>query len=277
MATGASAGATGTAGSITVDCGAATGGTAGTISVGGTNAGAITIGRTGQALNLSGTCVGTFGNTSLKIFDTGGDHTINFTTGTDEAASYTLTVPDLAGNDTLVTLATAQTLTGVKTLANATLLTMGTGSDTAKLVGVVDANTTAVGNVGAGEDTLISYSLLANSLSANNKGLRVTAFGTTAANGNNKTVKLYFGAAQVVTTGALAANDKDWVIKATILRDGATSQVCTGGGQANAAIIAEAFTDGAEDETGAITIKTTGEATADNDIICKAMLIEWID
>jgi hypothetical protein len=232
-------------------------------------------------LGVNNTHTGTniFPNAGLKIQDGGGDHQLCFTTSTDEAASYNVIVPDLAGNDTLVTLATAQTLTGVKTLANATLLTMGTGSDVAKLVGVVNSDTTAVGNVDGGEDDLITYSLLANSLSGNGKGLQVTFFGTTAANANNKTLKIYFGASQILTTGAVGANDKDWKVTAIILRDGATSQICISEGRFNDTEVEPAFTDAAEDETGAITIKATGESAgaASNDIVCKAMLLKWVD
>ncbi|MCZ7645289.1 MAG: hypothetical protein M5U26_08395 [Planctomycetota bacterium] len=73
---------------------------------------------------MSGANVVTHANASgLKILDTGGDHTLAFITATDEAADYTVTVPDLAGNDTLMTLATAQTVTGVKTMSGANVIT----------------------------------------------------------------------------------------------------------------------------------------------------------
>lgn len=51
---GASAGAGGTAGSITIDCGNEAAGTAGTMSIGTTECGAITIGRSGQTVTFSG-------------------------------------------------------------------------------------------------------------------------------------------------------------------------------------------------------------------------------
>ncbi|MBE7465461.1 MAG: hypothetical protein HS116_18445 [Planctomycetes bacterium] len=73
---------------------------------------------------MTGANIITHANASgLKILDTGGDHTLAFITATDEAADYTVTVPDLAGNDTLMTLATAQTVTGIKTMSGANIVT----------------------------------------------------------------------------------------------------------------------------------------------------------
>jgi hypothetical protein len=126
---GASAGVGGTAGNVSMDTGAATGGIGGTITIGGTNATTTTVGRSGGTTTLAGTVGGSFGNTGLKILDTGGDHTLNFTTGTNEAGNYTVTVPDLAGSDTLVTLATTQTMTGAKTFPNTGLKVLDAGSD----------------------------------------------------------------------------------------------------------------------------------------------------
>lgn len=55
LTAGASAGAGGTAGSVTIDAGDEATGTAGTITIGGTEAGAMTIGRTGQTVTFPGT------------------------------------------------------------------------------------------------------------------------------------------------------------------------------------------------------------------------------
>lgn len=69
---------------------------------------------------MSGANVITHANSAgLRVLDSGGDHYLTFTTSTDEAANYNVIVPDLAGNDTMVTLATAQTFTGAKTWASA--------------------------------------------------------------------------------------------------------------------------------------------------------------
>lgn len=68
VTTGASEGATGTAGSWTIDTGSAAGGTAGTGSIGATNTGAITLGRSGQTVTLPG--VVTFTGTQTRTSQT---------------------------------------------------------------------------------------------------------------------------------------------------------------------------------------------------------------
>jgi len=280
LISGASAGAGGTAGSISADTGAAAGGTAGTISIGTTNSGAVEIGRTGQALTLSSTVSATFGNTALKIFDAGGDHTLNFTTATDEAGSYTVTVPDLAGNDTLMTLATAQTVIGVKTFPVATLFTAGGSATTQRVRGLLDIDTTAVGNVDGGEDDLITYVMPADVFNAaGGRAIKVRAWGITAANASNKTIKLYFGTAQAITSSAAAANDKDWMIEMMVARTGTSTQDVIGYGNFNEASLAIAHTEPTENETATITIKATGESAgaATDDIVCHGMMVELLD
>lgn len=54
----------------------------------------------------------------VKLSDSDNTHKITIKSATDEAANYDLLVPDLAGNDTLCTLSTTQTIDGVKTFSN---------------------------------------------------------------------------------------------------------------------------------------------------------------
>jgi hypothetical protein len=161
---------------------------------------------------------------------------------------------------------------------------MGTGSGVATLVGVAHVNTTAVGNVGAGEDDLMTYSLPANSLSANGKGVRVTAWGITANNANVKTYRFYFGTSSIgyVLTSSITGV---WRSEFTVFRTGPNTQdaafkisevvnsaALAAPKEAQVAIDADAETD-----TAAITIKVTGEATANNDIVQQGMLVEFLN
>src|SRR3990167_10688001 len=57
---------------------------------------------------------------------------------------------------------------------------------------VLHVNTTAVGNVGVGEDTLMTYDLPANTLLVNGDALRVIAFGDNANNAQPKGEKTLF-------------------------------------------------------------------------------------
>ncbi len=58
-----------------------------------------------------------FANTGLQILDTGGDNTTTIKQNSDEAANRTLNIPALGGNDTIMTLAVAQTVTAAKTFS----------------------------------------------------------------------------------------------------------------------------------------------------------------
>lgn len=141
----------------------------------------------------------------------------------------------------------------------------------------IHTNTTAVGNVGAGEDDLMTASIEANRLYENGQVLELIAWGTTAANANNKRVRLYVGGTMVLDSGALASNNKSWVLRATVIRTGATTGAVIAEGQFNGAEIQSLYTALVVASTGwdaAQTVKVTGEATADNDVQQRAVLIK---
>ena len=158
---------------------------------------------------------------------------------------------------------------------------MGTGTGFATLIGRASANYVAVGNVGAGEDDLMTYSLPASSFTnAGSRNVRIKAWGTTANNANAKTLKIYFGTQLMATLALTVAQAGRWVAEAVIGRTGSSTQdffaearevvVATG-----AYLATTAVGTGAQDDTAAITIKCTGEATADNDITQEGMLVDF--
>lgn len=158
--------------------------------------------------------------------------------------------------------------------------TAGTGTAEPVMVGTISVNITAVGNVGAGTDDLMTYSLPANSLSANGKGVRITVWGTGANNANGKTLTFLFGSysRQLPTRASIAMA---WRAEFTIIRSAASTQIISGvsiDGTANAATIDREIFDATatETDTSAITIKCTGAATSDNDIVQKGMIVEFI-
>ena len=154
---------------------------------------------------------------------------------------------------------------------------MGSGSGTAKVAALANVNNAAVGNTDAGEDNLITYALPANALSANAKGVRIRAWGTGANNANAKTLKLYFGT-QVILTTSLTINQVDtWKIEATVWRTGAAGQDWeTHLIQSGTTTLVDVENGTAtQDETAAITIKCTGEATTTNDIVQEGLSVEF--
>lgn len=142
----------------------------------------------------------------------------------------------------------------------------------------LNVNTTAVGNVGSGEDNLMTYSLPANALSSTGRCVRVTAWGTSANNGNAKTLKFYFGSL-AFTVSLTTSQAGRWRLVAEIIRTGSSTQdyvvqVVEGSGGTAQDVESGALT---ETETSAITIKCTGEATSNDDITQEGMLVELLN
>jgi len=156
---------------------------------------------------------------------------------------------------------------------------MGISSDPpAEGIGKANLNTTAVGNAGSGEDNLITYSLPANALYKTASAVRIKAWGTTDNNANAKTLKLYFGTT-VVLTYSLTANQAGlWEIEAIVGKTGSNTQDYHSRllEVPNDQVDIEQGT-AAETDTAAITIKCTGEATANGDIVQNGMLVEILN
>ena len=158
---------------------------------------------------------------------------------------------------------------------------VGAGSAEAKVTGVLTVSTTQAGTAADTNETdLWTYSLPANTLNVDGKGIRITAWGTTGATANNKTMKLYFAGTVLNVTLALAANNRGWILRGQVIRTGAATQIATGelwvsdqtgrGGE---------FTAPTGDTTGAITIKMTGTngTAAANDIVFRGATVEVLN
>jgi hypothetical protein len=97
---------------------------------------------------MSGANVITHAPTGLKIQDSNASHLVTIAPG-DESADRTLSIPVLGGADTVMTLGTAQTVTGIKTMSGANIVTHApTGlkvqdSDATHLVTIAAGNESA--------------------------------------------------------------------------------------------------------------------------------------
>lgn len=158
------------------------------------------------------------------------------------------------------------------------LRVIGTDTTLYPVGATLSVSSTAVGNLGAGEDDLQSFTLPANSLITTNRGIRVHACGSAANNANAKTLKFYFGS-QVFTTALPTSIAIAWCMDVDVIRTGASAQRTV----AEARIVntgTNALTDAlqlntiAATETSTIVIKATGTATTDNDIIQNTMVVE---
>jgi hypothetical protein len=153
----------------------------------------------------------------------------------------------------------------------------GTSTTYAKVGGTINVNTTVVGNVGAGEDDLMTYSVPANALATNGDRIEFEMAGTFAANGNNKRVRIKYGATTLLDTTALAFNNADWSAKGQIIRTGAATQKAFCVFRSGSALLNSTsdYTTPAETLSGAVTLKATGEATSNNDITEEMFTVEW--
>ncbi len=141
--------------------------------------------------------------------------------------------------------------------------------------GRLTSKSTAVGNVGVGTDDLQTYSIPANTLNLTGRTIRVKAWGTTANNANAKTVTLAFGSQTVMTQALTTGLAGTWRIDCEIIKTGSNTQdVFAELLQLSTIIHKHTLTAGTQTDTAAITVKCTGTATADNDIVQEGMIVE---
>ncbi len=148
----------------------------------------------------------------------------------------------------------------------------------ANVGGLLNAQTGSVGTAAnTAETTLQQYTMPANTLSAAGQSLRITCWGTTGANGNTKTIKLYFGAS-VISSGAITTTSKSWRYELIVMRTAAATQAVSGSGQSDATPVALYANAGTDALTSGVLIKCTGtNGTASaNDIVATGMITEVI-
>jgi len=158
------------------------------------------------------------------------------------------------------------------------------GSSTGLLAavgGIMNVNTTAVGNVGTGEDDLMTYSIPASTLGTNGASIRFRASGTIANNVNAKRIRVKYGGTTVLDTGAAGIPVSaaiQWVLEGEIIRTGATTQKCNANLSTNNATLASyvGYSTAAETLSGAVTLKLTGEAVANDDIVQETMTVSFV-
>ena len=157
----------------------------------------------------------------------------------------------------------------------------GTGDGTFVLSGRFDRGITAVGtDADTNEKILQTVTVPANTLSVNGQMIRITAWGTTAVNGNTKTIRFRIGGiggTEITNTNG-AFNNQNWRIEAVIARTGAATEDGTSVSYVGTSIIANDFTTHTISLTADTTIVVTGQngtGTA-NDIVCEGFLAEYV-
>lgn len=151
--------------------------------------------------------------------------------------------------------------------------------------GTLDVNTTTTGNIGAGEDNLITYSIPAAQMSVNKDRIEFDCAGTFAATINAKTLKFYFGATAIFNSSSLVLNGVAWRVHGVIIRTSATTQKSTVeatiGGTLLSAVNSTVtqYTTPAETMSGAITFKGAGSddggVPADNAVVEEMSVVKF--
>lgn len=209
------------------------------------------------------------------------DNTLAQITGAEYSLAYTLTHSELAAT----TITSGYIPLWGFVLANSSTVVLGVQNEPLRYLfarrgasnAPVTVNVTEVGNVGAGEDDLITYSIPASTLSVNLQYLRWNAAGSFAASANNKRLRVYLGATVLFDTGVLAITAaSDWMLDGLIIREGAAVQKCTARLTCSDASVAASadYVGATEDLTTALTFKLTGEATSNNDVVQELLTME---
>lgn len=153
----------------------------------------------------------------------------------------------------------------------------GASTTYSKVGGTINTNTTAVGNVGTGEDDLITYTIPASVLNTNGDRIEFKMAGTFAANVNTKRIRVKYGATTLFDTTAIAFNGTDWSCDGLIIRTGAATQKAYVAFRSSDALLNSSsdYTTPAETLSGTVVLKATGEATSNNDISQEIMNVSW--
>ncbi len=144
--------------------------------------------------------------------------------------------------------------------------------------GRLTAVVTAASNTTSAEQTLATYTLPANRIAATGDAVKIKCWGTTAANVNLKSVKIYFGATSFssATLGG-APNNKKFILDMMVVRTAAATQIINGQLAMDLTPISiQTSTSGTDSFASNVTIKCTGTGASNSDITMEGMLVEQV-
>lgn len=128
------------------------------------------------------------------------------------------------------------------------------------------------------ETDLAAWTIPGGLLDIDGRGLRLTAFGSFAANANNKRVRAYFGSVTLADTAAIAANGVNWLVEVVMFRTGASAQLFRNRMQHGTTLIALGLGTGAISNAADQLLRVTGlNGTASaNDIVLRGAHVELL-
>ncbi len=153
----------------------------------------------------------------------------------------------------------------------------GTSTSRAVVGGTVCKSTSSAPTTGTTIQTLATCSIPASALSVDGMGLKVKAWGQTAANGNSKVLEIFFGATMCASLTS-AVNNGAIVEETTILRTSAATQECAGTAISGAGVVGAVRAAPAEDTTNTIELVVKGTTpTAAGDLTFKGLTVEVLN
>jgi hypothetical protein len=208
------------------------------------------------------------------------DGTINVDAGVITGATSVTSTNFVGAIDGVLGGVTPAAATVTDLVADTMQVDAGTGTATYTPSGYLNVDVTSVGNVGTGIDTLITYTLPANTLANVGDGLEIECTGTGANNANAKTLRMNFGGTTLATNSLLANNDQDWVFKVKIVKTGSNAQFywVEFTRQTASATMVVARSNGSltVTDTSTIVIETTGSAVANDDVVQTSQFVKFI-
>jgi hypothetical protein len=154
---------------------------------------------------------------------------------------------------------------------------VGLSNTSGKVGASLYVNTAPAANSGSTETILMSYTVAADSLGTNGDYLDINAWGSFAANTNNKRLRAYFGSTVIYDSTALAINNGNFLLEAKIVRDDSADQQIILKLFSNNVTLPQnlVYTLASEDDTAPILIKITAECVATNDLTQDGFTIKW--
>lgn len=135
----------------------------------------------------------------------------------------------------------------------------------------------AATDTGTSEETLATYSLPANALDQAGRRVRIHASYHLATNGNNKTLKVYFGAS-VISSGTLTDSNVNATFTMDVVKSGSSTQIVTATGQHATTMVTPYLNAGTDTDTAAIVIKATGQdgTASAGDVTLEDFYVEYL-
>lgn len=143
----------------------------------------------------------------------------------------------------------------------------GSTGNEAKLGGILYQSITTVGNVGGGNDDLMTYSIPASTLANDGDSIWFEAIFVLSTAANAKTMRMIFGATTLGDVGYGSGVGGNIYVRGRIYRVTATTQrVIMMATDDNLTVADTTYTTPGETLSGAVTLKGQGTGTSDNDV-----------